>query len=209
MAKILGEMELTDHNKSSLVESGVLDLLLILVSHDAVEMKIVAVQALLNLSSLKRNGQEMIKKGVVRPLLDILYRQTSSQRLRELVAATIVHLALSTVPQDSNSTPVLMLESDEDISELCSFISLTSPPLQQKILQAFHAMCLSPSAAIVKSKLREVRIEILYYYCLVLILSTSVFLINWFFLYSARLCRCCSNYVRLMTSLYVQMPPSC
>ncbi|KAL2233763.1 U-box domain-containing protein 43-like isoform X2 [Sesamum indicum] len=155
MAKTLGEMELTDHNKSSLAESGVLDVLIVLVSHDDVEMKLVAIQALLNLASLKKNGQEMIKKGAVPPLLDILYQQTSPERLRELVAATIVHLALSTIPEGSHWTPVLMLESDEDISELFSLINLTSSPLQQNILQAFHAMCLSPSANAVKSKLRE------------------------------------------------------
>ncbi|KAK4411538.1 U-box domain-containing protein 44 [Sesamum angolense] len=155
MAKTLGEMELTDHNKSSLAESGVLDVLIVLVSHDDVEMKVVAIQALLNLASLKKNGQEMIKKGAVPPLLDILYQQTSPQKLRELVAATIVHLALSTIPEGSHWTPVLMLESDDDISKLFSLINLTSPPLQQNILQAFHAMCLSPSANAVKSKLRE------------------------------------------------------
>ncbi|KAK4418484.1 U-box domain-containing protein 43 [Sesamum alatum] len=155
MAKTLGEMELTDHNKSSLSESGVLDVLIVLVSHDDVEMKIVAIQALLNLSSLKKNGQEMIKKGAVRPLLDILYQQTSPQRLRELVEATIVHLALSTIPDGSHWKPVLMLEYDEDISQLFSLINLTSPPLQQNILRAFHAMCLSPSANAIKSKLRE------------------------------------------------------
>ncbi|KAL7158960.1 hypothetical protein ABFS83_02G178000 [Erythranthe nasuta] len=155
MAKILAEMELTNHNKLFLVENGVLDILLVLISCDVVEMKVVAIQALLNLSTLKKNGQEMIKKGLVRPLLDILYRQTSSQRLRELVASTMVHLALSTVPPDSDPTPVLMLESEEDVSELCSFISLTSPPLQQNILRAFHAMCQSRSSDIVKSKLRE------------------------------------------------------
>ncbi|KAL0398031.1 UNVERIFIED_CONTAM: U-box domain-containing protein 44 [Sesamum calycinum] len=127
MAKTLGEMELTDHNKSSLAESGVLDVLIVLVSHDDVEMKVVAIQALLNLASLKKNGQEMIKKGAVPPLLDILYQQTSPQKLRELVAATIVHLALSTIPEGSHWTPVLMLESDDDISKLFSLINLTSP----------------------------------------------------------------------------------
>ncbi|GFP88192.1 U-box domain-containing protein 43 [Phtheirospermum japonicum] len=156
MAKTLGEMELTDHNKSSLVENGVLDLLLVLVPHDNVEMKIAAVEALMNLSSLKKNGQEMLKKGAVCPLLDILYRQTSPQKLRELVAATIVNLAQSTVPEGSDSVPPLcMFESDDDISELFSFINLAGPALQQNILQAFRAMCLSPCAAVVKSKLRE------------------------------------------------------
>lgn len=156
MAKTLGEMELTDHKKAALVESGVIDLLLALVSHDGVEMKIVAVQALLNLSSLEKNGQEIIKKDAVHPLLDILYRQTSSQRLRELVAATIVHLAQSTIAREgSDSMPVLMLESVEDISLLFSFSLLTETTLQQDILRAFHAMCLSSSADTVKSKLIE------------------------------------------------------
>ncbi|KAL8494845.1 hypothetical protein ACS0TY_019141 [Phlomoides rotata] len=168
MAKTLGEMELTDHNKAALVECGVLDLLLVLVSHDDVEMKTVAVRALLNLSSLKNNGQEIIKKGAVRPLLDILYRQTSSPRLRELVAATIVHLALSTVPEEgSDSVPVLMFESGEDISELFSFSNLTVVSLQQDIFRAFHAMCLAPpSADIVKTKLREdSAVQILFRLC--------------------------------------------
>lgn len=156
MAKTLGEMELTDHKKAALVESGVLDLLLVLVSHDDVEMKTVAVQALLNLSSLEKNGQEIIKKGAVRPLLDILYRQTFSRRLRELVAATIVHLALSTIAKEgSDSVPVLMLETGEEITELFSFSNMTVPAVRQDIFRAFHAMCLSPAADMVKSKLRE------------------------------------------------------
>ncbi|XP_051147172.1 U-box domain-containing protein 43-like [Andrographis paniculata] len=155
MAKTLGDMELTDHNKSLLVESGVLDLLLVLVSHNELEMKQVAIRALLNLSKLKRNGQQIIKKGAVHTLLDILYRQTSSQSLRELAAATIMHLALSTIPEDSDLTPVPMLDSDEDIAKLFSLISLTGPDLQQKILRALHALSLSPSADMVKSKLKE------------------------------------------------------
>ncbi|GER48691.1 U-box domain-containing protein [Striga asiatica] len=165
MARTLGEMELTDHNKSSLVENGVLDLLLILLSHDNVDMKIVAVEALLNLSSLKPNGQEIIKKGAVRPLLDILYRQTSSQRLRELIASTIVHLAQSTVPEAPDSMPAVMLESDDDISELFSFINLVGPNLQQYILRAFHAMCQGPSTY-VKSKIIECSaVQMLFHLC--------------------------------------------
>ncbi|CAA0816643.1 Unknown protein [Striga hermonthica] len=165
MARTLGEMELTDRNKSSLVENGVLDLLLILLSHENVDMKIVAVEALLNLSSLKTNGQEIIKKGAVRPLLDILYRQTSSQKLRELIAATIVHLAQSTVPEGPDSVPAAMLESDDDISELFSFIDLSGPNLQQDILRAFHAMCQGPSTY-VKLKLRECSaVQMLFHLC--------------------------------------------
>ncbi|MCD9642843.1 hypothetical protein HAX54_029877 [Datura stramonium] len=39
MAKTLGDMELTDHNKSSLFEEGVLDSLLSLLSHGEIEVK--------------------------------------------------------------------------------------------------------------------------------------------------------------------------
>ncbi|XP_073021594.1 U-box domain-containing protein 44-like isoform X3 [Primulina eburnea] len=155
MAKTLWEMELTNHNKSSLVEDGVLDLLLLLVSHDDVEMKIVAVGALLNLSTLKKNGQEAIKKNAVRPLLDILHHQTLSQRLSELVSAIIANLALSTIQEDSAAIPVPLLESDEDIIGLYSLINFTGPGVQQNILRVFHAMCLSPSSVIIKSKLRQ------------------------------------------------------
>ncbi|KAA8516203.1 hypothetical protein F0562_019382 [Nyssa sinensis] len=109
MAKTLAEMELTDHNKSSLLEEGVLGSLLHLVSYSDIEMKEVAVKALHNLSSLPRNGRQMIREGAVSILLDLLCRHTSSPSLRE----------------------------------------------QQSILQAFHAMCQSPSATNIKTNLTQ------------------------------------------------------
>lgn len=156
MAKTLGEMEFTDHSKSSLFEEGVLDSLLNLVSHSNLEMKTVAVKALLNLSSLAKNGQEMIRQGAVRPLLDILYCHTARQNLCELVAETIMHLALSTVHQDSLEMPLSLLESNKDICQLFSLINLTWPAVQKMLLQAFHAICQSPFAATVKEQLNEV-----------------------------------------------------
>ncbi|CAA2933267.1 U-box domain-containing 44-like [Olea europaea subsp. europaea] len=155
MAKTLGEMELTDHNKSSLVEEGVLDLLLVLISHDNVEMSIVAIGALLNLSTLRKNSQEMIRKGVMRPLLDILFSHKSSQSLRELVAAVLVKLSQSTTVQHPGESQVLMLESDEDIYKLFSLINLTGPAVQENILQALYALCLSTSGITVREKLRQ------------------------------------------------------
>uniref|UniRef100_A0A5B6Z4L3 RING-type E3 ubiquitin transferase n=1 Tax=Davidia involucrata TaxID=16924 RepID=A0A5B6Z4L3_DAVIN len=155
MATTLAEMELTDHNKLSLLEDGVLGSLLHLVSYGDIEMKKVAVKALNNLSSLPRNGRQMIREGAVGLLLDLLYRHTSSPTLREQVAATIVHLAISTASQDSSGTQVSLLESDEDICRLFSFINLTGPTVQQSILQAFHAMCQSPSASNIKTKLTQ------------------------------------------------------
>lgn len=155
MAKALGEMELTDHSKSSLFEEGVLHSLLNLVSHDNIEMKMVAVKAILNLSSLTKNGQEMIRQGAVRPLLDILYCHTSQRNLCELAAETIMHLALSTVCQDSSETQLSLLESNKDICQLFTLVNFTWPAVQQRLLQAFYAICQSPSATTLKEQLDE------------------------------------------------------
>ncbi|XP_060216942.1 U-box domain-containing protein 44-like [Lycium barbarum] len=162
IAKTLGEMELTDHNKSSLFEEGVLDSLLSLLSHGEIEVKQAGVKALLNLSSLPKNGQEMIRKGVMRPLLDTLYRHTSSQSLRELVAATITKLAFSA----SIEIQVSLFDADEDIYELFSLVNVNGPAVQQNILQAFCAMCKSPSAASVKAKLVQCSaVQVLVQFC--------------------------------------------
>ncbi|GLT56095.1 hypothetical protein SLA2020_291670 [Shorea laevis] len=166
MATTLSEMELTDHNKVVLLEGGVLTPLLHLVSHGAIEMKNVAVRALRNLSSVPRNGLQMIREGVVGPLLDLLLRHSSSSSLRGQVAATIMHLALSTVSQDCSETPVTLLETEEDIFRLFSLITLTGPDIQQNILQIFLALCQSPSAVDIKTKLTQCSaIQILVQFC--------------------------------------------
>ncbi|XP_019197298.1 PREDICTED: U-box domain-containing protein 43-like [Ipomoea nil] len=154
MATTLGEMELTDHNKSSLFEEGVLDSLLRLISHRETEMKVAAVKALLNLSSLPRNGLEMIRQGAVRQLLNMLYHH-AHQSLGEVVAATIMNLAISTTNQGSSGTPVSLLDCDEDIEGLFSLIKLVEATVQESILRTFCAMCQSPSAGSVKAKIAQ------------------------------------------------------
>lgn len=157
MATTLAEMELTDHNKESLFEGGVLGPLLHFVSHGDTHMKNVAAKALRNLSSLPKNGLQMIKEAAVRPLLDSLFNHSaSSSSLREHAAGTIMHLAVSTVSQESSQIPVSLLESDEDILMLFSLINLTGPEIQQSIIQTFQALCQSPSAPIIKTKLSQV-----------------------------------------------------
>ncbi|KAF3960330.1 hypothetical protein CMV_014948 [Castanea mollissima] len=156
MATTLAEMELTDHNKESLFEGGVLGPLLHFVSHGDTHMKNVAAKALRNLSSLPKNGLQMIKEAAVRPLLDSLFNHSApSSSLREYAAGTIMHLAVSTVSQESSQIPVSLLESDEDILMLFSLINLTGPEIQQSIIQTFQALCQSPSAPIIKTKLSQ------------------------------------------------------
>lgn len=160
MAATLGEMELTDHSKSSLCEEGALASLLHLVSQGDIETKEAAVKALKNLSTLPRNGLQVIREGAVPILLGLLYYHSnhSTPNLREYVAATIMNLATSTLSQDTNQmqSNVSMIESDEDIYHMFSLINLTGPIVQQGILQTFLALCLSPSAPNIKTKLMQV-----------------------------------------------------
>lgn len=157
MASNLADMELTDHNKESLLERGVLGPLLYLVSHGDIPIKVVAVRALRNLSSLPKNGLQMIREGAVRPLLDLLFNLSSSlSSLREYIAATIMHLAMSIVSQESSQTPVSFLELDEDVVKLFTLINLMGPNVQQSIIRTFYSLCQSPSAISIKTKLIEV-----------------------------------------------------
>lgn len=155
MATTLAELELTDPNKSSLLEDGVLGSLLPLVTNGELPMKMVAIKALKNLSSLQKNGLRMIKEGAMRPLLELLFSHGPVPSLREQAAATIMHLAISTMSQETEQPQVSLLESDDDIFKLFSLVHLTGPDIQKSILCTFFALCQSPSATNIKAKLRQ------------------------------------------------------
>ncbi|KAM1183971.1 hypothetical protein ACFX19_002258 [Malus domestica] len=63
MARTLSEIELTDHNKLSIVKDGALGQLLELLSEGDIEKRKVGVKALLHLSNLPQNGLQMIREG--------------------------------------------------------------------------------------------------------------------------------------------------
>ncbi|KAJ0837417.1 putative armadillo-like helical protein [Helianthus annuus] len=155
MVTTLAEMELTDHNKSSLFENGALDSLLHLVSQGTPRMKETAAKALRNLSSLPKNSIQIIRNGSVNSLVNLLYNHTSSHCLQDELAAIIMHLAMSTMSQNYNGPPVSLFESDGDIDSLFSFIVCTRPLVQECLLRSFYAMCHSPLAVTVKTKLRQ------------------------------------------------------
>ncbi|KAF7851168.1 hypothetical protein BT93_L4393 [Corymbia citriodora subsp. variegata] len=155
IATALAKMELTDHNKASLYEGGVLVPLLHLIKDVDIQMKEVAVKALYTLSTLPKNGLQMIVDGAVGPLLDILFNHSSSSlSLRDTVAATIMQLAMSTLSQESGQTQSLLLES-EDIFKLFSLTIFSGPNIQECILRTFHALCQSPCGTNVRTKLRQ------------------------------------------------------
>lgn len=155
MATNLAEMELTDHNRESLFDGGVLDPLLHMFSHNDPRVKTVAIKALRNLSSSKKNGQEMIRQGAARPLLNLLFNQSiQTASLWEDVAVIIMQLAASTISQDAQ-TPVLLLESEDDVFQLFNLVSVMEPVVQQSIIQTFYALCQTPSASDIRIKLKE------------------------------------------------------
>lgn len=158
MATTLAEMELTDHNKETLFAGGVLESLLHLVSNGDPQVKTMAIKALRNLSSLRKNGMEMIQQGAVRPLFDLIFRRSlPPSSLWEHVAAIIMQLAESTIVQDTQ-TPVSLFESDNDVFKLFALIRFSEPPeVKRNIIQTFYALCQSPSASYIKTKLIEVR----------------------------------------------------
>lgn len=157
MAESLLEIALTDQNKLSLVKDGALQPLLQLLLNDDVEIKKVAVKALVQLSSLPENGLQMIREGVGKPLLELLYRHSlQSPTLCEQVVATIMHLAISTTHQQAIAEQVSFLDSEEDIFKFFSLISLTEPEIQNKILNAFQALCHSFSGFSIRRRLRQV-----------------------------------------------------
>ncbi|XP_056158517.1 U-box domain-containing protein 43-like isoform X2 [Syzygium oleosum] len=155
IATALAEMELTDHNKASLYEGGVLDPLLHLIEHVDIRVKEVAIKALYTLSTLPKNGLQMIVDGAVGPLLDVLFNHSSSSSsLRETLAATIMQLAISTLSQEADQTQSLLLES-EDIFKLFSLTIFSGPNVQECILRTFHALCQSPCGTNVRTRLRQ------------------------------------------------------
>lgn len=156
MGETLAEIELTDHSKLSIAQDGALGPVIQMLSHSDLEMKKVAVKCLLQLSKLPQIGLQMIREGVVTPLFEVLYRHSLQlPALREQVAATVMHLSISTTNQESNEEQVLLLESEEDIFKLFSLISLTGPDIQRNILKTFHALCQSPSGLDIRMKLRQ------------------------------------------------------
>jgi len=156
MAKHLAEMDLTEHNREALFDGGVLAPLLLMFSHNDLQVKTVAIKALKNLSNSKKNGQEMIRQGAARPLLNLLFNQSIyTASLWEDLATIIVQLAASTISQDSQ-TPVLLLDSDDDVFNLFNLVNVSEPVVQQNIIQTFYALCQTPSASCIRTKLKEV-----------------------------------------------------
>lgn len=162
MMRTLGEMELSAHSKSELVENGVLSLLLPLLSDENVGVKKEVINALQNLSTVPQNGLRMIREGVARRLLHLLkHISFASQSCCEAVVTTVMNLSIATKFQETDQVQVTLFETDDDVFRLISLIGVTTSGIQHKVLRAFQALCHSPEAAMVKRVLMEVNFSIL------------------------------------------------
>lgn len=157
MANTLSDIELSDLSKIWFFENGALEPLLKLLLDSDMQMKSAAAKALRNLSSVTQNGLQMIKEGALDLLLKLLFCHTlSCPSLRENIAATIMHLAISTTTQEADQVQEKFLISEEEIFKLFSLISLSGTDIQHSILCTFHALCISRAGFSLRTQLRQV-----------------------------------------------------
>ncbi|KAL7584048.1 U-box domain-containing protein 44 [Lactuca sativa] len=157
MADTLSEVEMTDHGKLTVCESGAVESLVAMLSHVDIEMKKAAILALEKLSGVPQNGLKMIKQGAVDLLFGILFRESLSMPiLVEKVVATIMNLALSLTSGELDHQEIPFLESEEDVFKLFSLISLNGPNVQQSVLRTFLVVSQSPSGSNIRKTLRKI-----------------------------------------------------
>ncbi|XP_073045362.1 U-box domain-containing protein 44-like [Primulina eburnea] len=147
MATALSRMELTEHNKISLGEDGAIEPLIKMFSTGNLEVKLSSLNALQNLSNSKQNIQRLIDSGVVVPLLQLLFSVTSViMTLRESASAILAKVA--------QSETILLIK--QDISrQMLSLLNLSSPVIQNHLLQALNSIASHENASKVRKKMKE------------------------------------------------------
>ncbi|KAL8050726.1 hypothetical protein ABFX02_06G099400 [Erythranthe guttata] len=159
MADTLAEVELTDHNKLCLFRDGALHPLLQMLRNSDIDVKAAAVKALQNLSGVAQNGLRLIKEGAKESLFELLFchsLSSSSSKLREQVARTVMHLAMSTTSSEASEEQISLVETEEDIFKLFSLISYSGPDMQETLLLTFLALCKSPTGSQIRNDLRQI-----------------------------------------------------
>ncbi|GFP93677.1 U-box domain-containing protein 43 [Phtheirospermum japonicum] len=158
MAEALADVELTDHNKLSLSKDGALKPLLQMLEQTDIDIKSASVRALQNLSGVAQNGLQLIKEGAKAPLFELLFCHTlsSSTKLREHVAKTIMHMAESTTSSEAFGERVVLLEREDDVFKLFSLISYSGPDMQETLLLTFRALCGSSCGLNIRTNLRQI-----------------------------------------------------
>ncbi|KAL5543690.1 hypothetical protein UlMin_007474 [Ulmus minor] len=146
MATALSRMELTDQSRASLGENGAIEPLVRMFTTGKLEAKLSSLNALQNLSSLAENIQRLISSGIVSSLLQLLFSVTSVlMTLREPASAILAKIA------ESES----ILVNQDVAQQMLSLLNLSSPVIQNHLLQALNSIASHSSASRVRRKMKE------------------------------------------------------
>ncbi|CAB4298826.1 unnamed protein product [Prunus armeniaca] len=146
MATALSRMELTDQSRASLGEDGAIEPLVRMFSIGKLEAKLSALSALQNLSNLTENVHRLISSGIVASLLQLLFSVTSVlMNLREPASVILAKIA------ESES----ILVNPDVAQQMLSLLNLTSPVIQNHLLQALNSIASHSRAGKVRRKMKE------------------------------------------------------
>lgn len=146
MATALSRLELTDQNKASLGEEGAIEPLVSMFKTGNLEAKLSALSALQSLSNSKENIQRLIDSGIVAALLQLLFSVTSVlMTLREPASAILAKVAQSES----------ILVKHDIAQQMLSLLNLSSPVIQNHLLEALSNIISHPAASKVRRKMKE------------------------------------------------------
>ncbi|KAL6125283.1 hypothetical protein ACLB2K_073342 [Fragaria x ananassa] len=146
MATALSRMELTDQSRASLGEDGAIEPLVGMFSTGKLEAKLSALSALQNLSNLAENIQRLISSGIVASLLQLLFSVTSVlMTLREPASAILARIAQSES----------ILVNQDVAQQMLSLLNLSSPVIQNHLLQALNSIASHSRASKVRRRMKE------------------------------------------------------
>ncbi|KAL7083700.1 hypothetical protein ACP275_14G178900 [Erythranthe tilingii] len=146
MATAISRLELTDQNKASLGKEGAIAPLIEMFKTGNLEAKLSSLNALESLSNSEKNIQRLIHSGIVVALMQLLFSVTSVlMTLREPASAILAKVAKSEG----------ILVKHEVVQQMLSLLNLSSPVIQNHLLEALNNIVSHSSASKVRKKMKE------------------------------------------------------
>ncbi|KAK4411119.1 hypothetical protein Sango_0184900 [Sesamum angolense] len=148
MATALSRMELTDQNKATVGEAGAIEPLVEMFNTGNLEAKLSALNALRSISNLKQNIWILIDSGIVSSLFQLLFSVTSVlMTLREPASAILANVA---------QFGCILVKQDV-AHQMLSLLTLSSPVIQNHLLEAINYIAAHPNASKVRKRMKENR----------------------------------------------------
>ncbi|KAL0379828.1 UNVERIFIED_CONTAM: U-box domain-containing protein 43 [Sesamum angustifolium] len=148
MATALSRMELTDQNKATVGEAGAIEPLVEMFNTGNLEAKLSALNALRSISNLKQNIWILIDSDIVSSLFQLLFSVTSVlMTLREPASAILANVA---------QFGCILVKQDV-AHQMLSLLTLSSPVIQNHLLEAINYIAAHPNASKVRKRMKENR----------------------------------------------------